>query len=139
MEIIKSVAWLYTENNKTLCVRTRGKDKFYIPGGKINKGELPEAALIREIKEELNITLHRESISPAVKIIADAHGLGSDVKVEMQCYFATHTGSISANAEIEEVKWISADHLEDCAPAAIQAIESLHERKLAYNSAHLAK
>jgi 8-oxo-dGTP pyrophosphatase MutT (NUDIX family) len=33
----------------SLCVRTKGKDKRHIPGGKVDQGESPENALIREI------------------------------------------------------------------------------------------
>ncbi|CAM3015547.1 hypothetical protein MOVI109754_12650 [Moritella viscosa] len=34
MDSIRSVAWLHAENNKILCVRTKGKHKFYISEGK---------------------------------------------------------------------------------------------------------
>lgn len=124
MDLIKSVAWLHVENGKVLCVRTKGKDKFYIPGGKIDKGENPEDALIREIKEELNITLSKKTILPAVKITAEAHGFNG-TQVEMQCFFAAHKGSISVNSEIEEMKWVSSDYLQSCAPAAKKAVEFL--------------
>ncbi len=124
MDLIKSVAWLHVENGKVLCVRTKGKDKFYIPGGKIDQGENAENALIREISEELSITLSKETIIPAVKITAEAHGFTGS-KVEMQCFFATHAGSISINSEIEEIKWVSSDYLQSCAPAAQKAVEFL--------------
>ena len=124
MDVIKSVAWLHIEDGKVLCVRTKGKDKFYIPGGKIDQGEKPQEALIREIREELNLTLCEESISPAVTIIADAHGF-DNAQVEMQCYFASHTGSIAVNSEIEEIRWVGSEYLQSCAPAAQKAIEFL--------------
>ncbi len=50
-------------DNKILCVQ-RGPSKYdYIsskyefPGGKIEEGESPEVALIREIEEELNLSI----------------------------------------------------------------------------------
>jgi nucleoside triphosphatase len=38
-----------------LC-RSNGKEKFFLPGGHIEGGELVEEALMRELKEELGIT-----------------------------------------------------------------------------------
>lgn len=125
MDIIRSVAWLHKKNDRVLCVRTKGKNKFYIPGGKINQGEKLEEALMREIKEELGITLDKQSISPAIKIKADAHGRDDGAKVEMQCFFASYHGCIAIGSEIKELKWVSLDCLEDCAPAAQKAIRFL--------------
>ena len=34
------------------------------PGGKVETGEVPEIALIREIKEELNININNKCIAP---------------------------------------------------------------------------
>jgi 8-oxo-dGTP diphosphatase len=36
------------------------------PGGKLNPGELPEAALARELKEELGITVREKDLAPFV-------------------------------------------------------------------------
>ena len=125
MDSIRSVAWLHAENNKILCVRTKGKDKFYIPGGKIDQGENSTDALLREIKEELGVTLDENSILPATVITAIAHGDSSGRNVEMQCFFAQYRGSISENSEIEEIKWVGSEFKEICAPAAQLAIKFL--------------
>lgn len=34
------------------------------PGGKVEKGELPELALVREIREELNISISAQDLTP---------------------------------------------------------------------------
>lgn len=126
MDVIHSVAWLYQKGGKVLCVRTKNKDKFYIVGGKINQGETPEQALIREVKEELSLDLIPESIKYATTITAEAHGFKADTMVEMQCFYASclGEGQLSAYAEIAEVKWLGEhDDLTLCAPACLKAIE----------------
>ena len=50
-----SVGWLAIEGQQLLAVRARGRDRFYLPGGKIEPGETNEAALRREVREELGI------------------------------------------------------------------------------------
>ncbi len=59
-------------DNKILCVQ-RGPSKYdYIsskyefPGGKIEEGESPEVALIREIEEELNLSINNLSFFQTV-------------------------------------------------------------------------
>ncbi|MDQ3403632.1 MAG: DNA mismatch repair protein MutT, partial [Actinomycetota bacterium] len=37
--IIDKVAWIRIERGRMLCARSRGKDAYYLPGGKREHGE----------------------------------------------------------------------------------------------------
>jgi len=123
---LQSVAWIHQNNNKILCVKSKGKDKFFIPGGKLEDLESNERALIREIKEELSVTLDVNSISHLFTIEDIAYGL-EDTNLSMHCYNANYSGKFTPNAEIEIAKWIGLDNISLCAPAAQQAIQKVLE------------
>jgi len=63
--MIDKLAWLTFKDQQLLCARSHGKDIYYIPGGKREPGESDEAALIREIEEELAVTLQPGAATPA--------------------------------------------------------------------------
>ena len=124
MNHLNSVAWIYEKNNKILCVKSKGKDKFFIPGGKLENQESNELALKREIKEELSVTLNVESITKLFTIEDIAYGI-KDTNLSMHCYKATYTGDLKANSEIEFVRWLNLDNISLCAPAAQKAMKNI--------------
>jgi len=118
---LESVAWLYELDGKVLCVRTKGKDKYFIPGGKMEPGETRKAGLIREVREELSIDLIPDTISHRFSVVDVAYGL-EDTELEMHCYSADFAGRIVPGAEIEAIKWVDTLQIEVCAPAAQKAV-----------------
>ena len=106
---IDKLALIVVENRKQLVARSRGKRAFFTPGGKRKPGESDEDALVRECKEELTIDLQRETIVPFGVFEAQAHGKPAGTVVRMTCYTARWAGSICANEEIEELRWITSD------------------------------
>ena len=56
-KIIDKLAFIYLKDAKVLMARSRGKDIFYIPGGKREGNETDEQALMREVSEELNVAI----------------------------------------------------------------------------------
>src|SRR5688572_20087553 len=107
MKNIQKSAWICIKNGKYLVVRAKGKDSFYLPGGKPEPGETNEEALIREIKEELGVDLVRDSIKFAKTFSAQAHGKPEGVMLDMHLYFADYEGDFKPDNEIEELKWIT--------------------------------
>jgi len=75
--LVVAVALIDGEGRVLVQQRPEGKPMaglWEFPGGKIEPGELPEAALIREIGEELGVELARDSLTPA---IFASEGLGA--------------------------------------------------------------
>ena len=58
--LVDTVAWVRVEDGRILCARPRGKDIFYVPGGKREDGESDLQTLLREIAEELTVALRPE-------------------------------------------------------------------------------
>lgn len=59
---IDKLAFIYIKDKKVLVTLSRGKNVWYIPGGKRNREENDEEALIREVKEELSVDLVKETV-----------------------------------------------------------------------------
>ena len=91
--------------NEILLVRVRDNVQWYLPGGKIEQNESAEDALIRELHEELNITINKASLKHYITIIDQA--LGIDDLVELNCFTGEYTGEIKPQAEISEVRLIN--------------------------------
>nr|WP_154223926.1 NUDIX domain-containing protein [Marinicella rhabdoformis] len=101
------MAWIYIKNNQFLSARSKGKDTYYIPGGKREADESDHQALTREIKEELTVDLTPESIKYLGTFVAQAHGMPEGLQVKMTCYEADYSGEVKADSEIEEVVWFN--------------------------------
>ncbi|MGV0854203.1 NUDIX hydrolase [Empedobacter brevis] len=107
MKIIDKLAWIELKNNTILSTKSYGKDKYYIPGGKRETGETDEQALLREINEELSVTLDSQTLRYLGTFEAQAHGHAEGIIVRMTCYTAAYTGELEVSAEIEEMKWLN--------------------------------
>jgi 8-oxo-dGTP diphosphatase len=123
--MIDVVAWIHVCERRLLVVKSRGKDSFYLPGGKREIGEPDTITLTREIHEELRVTIQPDSVDPVITLIGAAHGQPAGTLVRMACYAAQCIGVIRVGAEIEEYAWISADQKEGCAPLVKQVLQFL--------------
>ncbi len=102
-ELIDTVAWVRIEQGRILCARPRGKDVFYIPGGKRELGESDLQTLLREVEEELTVALLLETAAH-VGVYEAADGA---VSVRMSCYTAEYRGTLTASSEIDALAWFS--------------------------------
>jgi 8-oxo-dGTP pyrophosphatase MutT (NUDIX family) len=104
---IDKLAFIYIKDRKILSSRSTGKNTWYLPGGKREKGENDMEALAREIGEELNVELILSSVRymGVFKAQADSHASG--VIVKMTCYTGEYSEILQPTSEIEEIGFLT--------------------------------
>lgn len=111
MKEIDKIAFIYLKDGKILSTLSKGKDAYYIPGGKREGFETDEETLVRECKEELTIDILKDTIKYYGTFEAQAHGKAEGVLVKMTCYMANFEGELKPNSEIQEIKWLDYSNL----------------------------
>jgi 8-oxo-dGTP diphosphatase len=131
IDMIDKIAWLHLHDGQLLSTRSRGKDRYYLPGGKREPGETDAQTLLREIQEELTVVLDPASLAYAGTFEAPAHGHPTGVLVRMSCYWAPrYTGTIQPAAEIAEVVWLTYRHRPQVSAVDQLIFDWLHHQQL---------
>ena len=79
------------------------------PGGKVDPGERPEAALIRELKEELDIDVNEACLAP---FVFASHAYDS-FHLLMPLYLCRRWSGVVRNREHAALKWVRPNQLAD--------------------------
>ncbi len=130
MEIIDKLGFILIKDKKILLCRSKGKDVYYIPGGKRKEGETDEQALVREIKEELNVDLVVETLKHFGTFKAQAHGKPEGTMVQATCYSGEFEGELQVASEIEEIAWLTYKDKMKTGNVAQIILDYLKERNL---------
>lgn len=128
--MIDKIAFIFIQDNHILSTRSKGKDVFYIPGGKREPGETDQQTLLREVKEELNVAILPETITYMETFKAQSHGEKHGVQVQMTCYTARFTGDLKARNEIEEIKWLHSKNMDIISPVDKKIFAFLKQKRL---------
>lgn len=109
MKTIKVVAAVIRSNGRIFATQ-RGygefKDGWEFPGGKIEAGETPQQALVREIKEELDTEIKVGELIDTVEYGYPGFHLSMD------CFWAEIISGSLVLKEHEAAKWLAADELD---------------------------
>ena len=130
MTVIDKVAYLFLQDGKILSTRSKGKDKYYIPGGKREGTETDIETLVREVKEELSIDIIKESARFYGVFEAQAHGKAEGVMVKMTCYTADFAGELKADSEIAEIVWLTTEDIDSVSPVDKLIFADLNKKGL---------
>ncbi|MEM9670291.1 MAG: 8-oxo-dGTP diphosphatase MutT [Pseudomonadota bacterium] len=127
--VLVVAAALFNEKNEVLLTqRPEGKSMaglWEFPGGKIEPKERPEAALARELKEELGIMVNETSLKP----LTFASHTYSDFHLLMPLFECRRWNGVPQSNEGQSLSWVSLDTFSQYqAPAAdIPLFEYLRE------------
>jgi 8-oxo-dGTP diphosphatase len=127
---IDKLAWIHLKDKQVLGTRSKGKDTYYIPGGKREKDESDLQALEREITEELNVQLIPDTVRFVGKFEAQAHGKPEGTLVRMSCYTGDYEGILKASSEIEELCWLKFEDRGKTSPVDILILTWLKNQDL---------
>ena len=124
MKTIKVVAAIIRKDNKVFATQ-RGygdyKDWWEFPGGKVEPGETPEDAIVREIREELDTVITVERFLTTVE-----HDY-PEFHLSMDCYWAKIESGRLTLLEHEAAKWLPLDDLWQVRwlPADVKVVEAI--------------
>lgn len=104
--IVIAAAVIVDRAGRWLLVRKRGTTRFMQAGGKIDAGEGAAEALVRELREELELDLVVEQLTYVGRFHAAAANEAHHV-VDAEVYLAPLAGEVRAAAEIEEILWMA--------------------------------
>ena len=108
MKTVRVVAAIIIENGKVFATQ-RGygefKDGWEFPGGKIEQGETPEEAIVREIKEELDTVVEVGELLDTVEYDYP------NFHLSMDCFICKIKSGNLVLKEHESAKWLTKEIL----------------------------
>ncbi|WP_411194480.1 MULTISPECIES: 8-oxo-dGTP diphosphatase MutT [Rhodopseudomonas] len=124
--LVVAVALIDADNRVLIAQRPEGKQLaglWEFPGGKLDPGERPEAALIRELREELGITVKEACLAP----LTFASHAYADFHLLMPLYICRRWEGQAIAREGQTLAWVRANKLRDypMPPADIPLIPHL--------------
>ena len=134
IRVVAAIIKSKNENGEPIIFATqRGygdlKGGWEFPGGKIEEGETPQEALVREIKEELEMEIVVGELLDTIEYDYPTFHLSMD------CFWAEIVSGDLVLTEHEAAKWLMKEELDsvDWLPADVTLIEKVKEDLLEVN------
>ena len=126
--LVAACALVDNDGRVLIAQRPEGKSMaglWEFPGGKVEAGETPEASLIRELKEELNIDVTEACLAP---ITFASHGY-EKFHLLMPLYVCRRWEGNMAPLEGQVLKWVSPMRMGDypMPPADVPLVAMLRD------------
>jgi 8-oxo-dGTP diphosphatase len=126
--LVAAAALIDPDNRVLLARRPAGKPMaglWEFPGGKVREGETPEAALIRELREELGIDTKTACLAP----FTFASHLYPDFHLLMPLYLIRRWQGTVTPLEGQELTWVRPNRLSNypMPPADVPLIAMLRD------------
>lgn len=131
MKTVRVVAAVIRKDDKIFATQ-RGygefKDGWEFPGGKIEDGESPEQALVREIKEELDTDINVGELIDTIEYDYP------NFHLSMDCFWCDIVNGGLELKEHEAAKWLTKENLYsvEWLPADVGLIEKIKEKMYNY-------
>jgi 8-oxo-dGTP diphosphatase len=110
--LVVAAALVDDEGRVLIAQRPEGKQlagMWEFPGGKVEPGETPEAALIRELEEELGIVVKKACLAPFVF----ASHTYEDFHLLMPLYLIRRWDGEPESKEHKAIKWVRPVNMRD--------------------------
>ncbi|MEO1067069.1 MAG: 8-oxo-dGTP diphosphatase MutT [Pseudomonadota bacterium] len=110
--LVVACALVDADNRVLIAQRPEGKAMaglWEFPGGKLEAGETPEAALVRELREELGVETKVDCLAP----LTFASFPHDSFHLLMPLYICRRFWGMPSPREGQQLKWVRANRLRD--------------------------
>ena len=110
--IVASVALINSDNQILIAQRPKEKHLsglWEFPGGKVEKNESPENTLIRELKEELNVSINQKCVAPLTFSEFDY----KEFNLLLLLYVCRRWDGDPESMENNPIKWVKSNKLRE--------------------------
>ena len=123
-DFIVSAVVLRDGDGRILVVRKRGTSRYMLPGGKIESGESPAEAAVRELHEEVGAVLDPGSLTFLGEWTAPA---ANEAGLTVHGHIFEHPwiDGLAVRAEIEDLLWLHPNEMaerDDLAPLLVTRV-----------------